>query len=32
MTFSGKLLDLTDNAKSKTGPGASYEMFGYFEE
>ncbi len=27
---SGKLLDLMDNAKSKTSPGTSYEVFGYF--
>jgi prepilin-type N-terminal cleavage/methylation domain-containing protein/prepilin-type processing-associated H-X9-DG protein len=27
---SGKLLDLTDNAKSKNAPGTSYELFGYF--
>ena len=26
----GKLLDLADNAMSKTGPGTSYEVFGYF--
>jgi len=26
----GKLLDLADNAKTKTGPGTSYEVFGYF--
>ena len=26
----GKLLDLVDNAKSKTSPGTSYEVFGYF--
>ena len=26
----GKLLDLADNAKSKTSPGTSYEVFGYF--
>jgi len=25
-----KLVDLADNAKSKTGPGTSYEVFGYF--
>lgn len=25
-----KLNDLADNAKSKTGPGSSYEVFGYF--
>src|SRR5947207_11348168 len=26
----GRLLDLADNAKSKTSPGTSYEVFGYF--
>ena len=26
----GRLLDLADNAKSKTAPGTSYELFGYF--
>lgn len=26
----GRLLDLADNATSKTGPGTSYEVFGYF--
>ncbi len=26
----GKLVDLADNAKSKTSPGTSYEVFGYF--
>lgn len=26
----GKLLDLADNATSKSGPGHSYEVFGYF--
>lgn len=26
----GSLLDLADNAKSKTSPGTSYEVFGYY--
>src|SRR5213075_1449712 len=31
LTSSGsKLLDLTDNAKSRNAPGTSYEVFGYF--
>ena len=29
-TAGGKLVDLLDNAKSKTSPGTSYEVFGYF--
>jgi len=29
-TATGKLLDLVDNAKGKTTPGTSYEVFGYF--
>lgn len=29
-TAGGKLMDLLDNAKSKTSPGSSYEVFGYF--